>query len=317
MLSITVIKTPTRIFINKVYNYEKMLFDGKEARKTFNSEWLELDEIPTVIEKFVKHPNTNYRYELINSQLKSDIIKESFKRSDVAYYDEDDYCWIWKDEYATLESLYKLVFDEHPETLENVEFEIENIIEIKEEILQNKISYKVKDRIITNNNVNFQTIDTIIFPNVLLETRSCAFTSKQMYQIIREYVKNNINPKYARVSSDYDFCFSVVKKIKLYKPDEYLANVNLFSKKKPKYEKRYNNERDVQIFEMTHTDVNYKGYTPISGIAGDNIDDLKNKVDTYLKNLIDFINEPLIDCPHCQGRGVIVEIKEAPKLDNN
>ena len=44
----------------------------------------------------------------------------------------------------------------------------------------------------------------------------------------------------------------------------------------------------------------------IKGFTGENQDDLKQKIDAYCEDLIKFINEPIVDCPHCKGRGVVL-----------
>lgn len=61
------------------------------------------------------------------------------------------------------------------------------------------------------------------------------------------------------------------------------------------------------VFEMTSHERKYSGYTPIDGFRGKNQADLKNKIDEYLEKLIDRINEPLSDCPRCNGLGVVVK----------
>lgn len=35
-------------------------------------------------------------------------------------------------------------------------------------------------------------------------------------------------------------------------------------------------------------------------------EDLKNNIDNYLKHLISIINEPLKECIHCNGNGVVL-----------
>jgi len=56
---------------------------------------------------------------------------------------------------------------------------------------------------------------------------------------------------------------------------------------------------------MTYSPANYKDYTPIKEFIGDTLVDLRHKIDTYCEELLTFINQPLIDCPSCDGFGVI------------
>jgi DNA-directed RNA polymerase subunit RPC12/RpoP len=51
----------------------------------------------------------------------------------------------------------------------------------------------------------------------------------------------------------------------------------------------------------------YQNYRIIEGFRGKTQEDLKNNIDSYCKKLIEFINEPVVDCPHCKGRGIVDE----------
>jgi len=74
----------------------------------------------------------------------------------------------------------------------------------------------------------------------------------------------------------------------------------------PSLKNRLVSVREAKIFEMTHAESNYKGYTPIQGFEADNEAMLKEQIDNYLADLMDKINEPLVECPYCKGRGVIL-----------
>ena len=57
----------------------------------------------------------------------------------------------------------------------------------------------------------------MLTPEFCIHERPCKLTSKkQMYSIVRNWIKTNINPKCAEITNDYDFCFTV--KRKLYHP---------------------------------------------------------------------------------------------------
>jgi hypothetical protein len=56
-------------------------------------------------------------------------------------------------------------------------------------------------------------LERMLTPEFALHERPCSITSKQTYDIVRYYVKENIDPKQAEVTSDYDFCFTVKKKV--------------------------------------------------------------------------------------------------------
>lgn len=61
---------------------------------------------------------------------------------------------------------------------------------------------------------------------------------------------------------------------------------------------------------MTHTGQNYKGYTPIQPIVANSQQELKDKIDEYLKKLMAYINEPLVECERCGGTGYVNKIEK-------
>ena len=162
---------------------------------------------------------------------------------------------------------------------------------------------------LTQDSISHELVDTLLFPDIVLPARTSKLTSKQTYKVIRKYIQDNINPKYAQISSDYDFCVTVEKKISLFEKVPYQRNISSFNAKRPKYITDYRHNRQIKIFEMTHDgdDGNYKGYTAIKPFEGKNIEDLKNNIDNYLAELMTKINEPLHDCPNCKGLGVILK----------
>jgi hypothetical protein len=54
---------------------------------------------------------------------------------------------------------------------------------------------------------------------------------------------------------------------------------------------------------MTHAQSKYNNYTVIQPIFADNENQLKEKIDSFLDELITIINQPLKLCEHCNGTG--------------
>lgn len=221
-----------------------------------------------------------------------------------------------------IDSFYNYEYHKRDEIQEVDDLEIEVIMELENFNLPtieyraygatNMNAYWDGEYNITGKDVEHQLIDKIMFPNILLPERPCKFTSKQMYDITRAYIKDNINNKYATISSDYDFCFEVKKKIKKYTPEE-ATYYNIFAKTKKQRNtphKKIVKYREETIFKMTNSKSKYDGYPIIEEMTAKNETELKEKIDTWLSNLIEKINEPLVECPHCNGLGVISEIKE-------
>ena len=278
---------------SNIYNY---LFNGEKPKSTYLKNWYLIDSAPEKIERIVNQPNINYRYKLIDKNL-SGTFPEVLTREEFCYKDEDG-SWQNRKEWADKRSLYCSTYDKQDPKPESMKFKFNIILEIDNIKEYAGLSYSVpktrwkKDGKIniTDKNVIHQIIDKIIFPEPVLTSKPSRFSSENSYKIIREYVKQHINFKVASITSDYDFCFTVKKKIKI--------KNNLITKTKDEY-------RVINIFEMTHSPNNYKGYTPIKGFVGKNHEDLKKNIDTYLNNLMEVINEPLIECSYCSGTGVI------------
>jgi len=290
-------------------------FDGKNGKKTHHKLWLKLEKRPTTIQKEQTQLPINFRYELIDEKLFPNLPKVFKKEEVFSHRDEDTYKDVWKEPHKNLSSLYVLKYDDQPNILVNVDFEINVICKLDYIKEYGGFSYPVQKTHweqkdfpnLTEESVQHYAIDEIIFPDIILTARTSFLSSKDTYKIIRKYIQDNINPKYAVITSDYDFCFTVKKKIQLSKPISYQRDVSSSRARKPKYVTNYQTCREVQIFEMTHEEKRYQGYTPIKGFIGKNLEDLKNNIEKYLHDLIEKINEPLIDCPHCNGLGVLVE----------
>jgi hypothetical protein len=292
------------------------LIDGKKLITCWHKEWGVIDSLPIRITKFVRQPSINKRYELIDKSMESDKIPLVIKQEDATYYSDGDR--VWKDEYKIYQSLYTFFEDAIPDKEETVDFTFTLLGEVSVIKEPAHLSYDVRKSSwasdglmkLTDSSIKHQLIDQIIFPSLLLPNQPCSLSSRDTYKIVREYVRTNINPKHAEITSDYDFCFTVVKKIPLSSPETFTVNVNALTKRRPKHEIRYRKDRKVTIFEMTYSPENYSGYTPIQGFAANNQGELKERIDEYCSDLIDYINYPVEDCDFCKGRGVIIKSKK-------
>jgi hypothetical protein len=256
------------------------------------------------------------------------------KKEDVGHEEkncEDSAIFVWNDEWAMYRSLYQEISDPQPDKEVEDEFEF-NVIFIVDEIKPPaEIKYPVNERYleyssdnkkvidyISNGSVEHQILDKIIFPTILIHETPCRLSSEDTYNLVRNYVKLNINPKYAKVTSDYSFCIEVAKIVGITEPFEqtYERRYGQNRRRKPIMETRLVSSREVKVFRMTNEKDKYDGYIPIKGFEANNETELKEQIDAYLKELIDYINEPLIDCPHCQGKGVMLNSKVEPMLRN-
>ena len=301
---------------NSLASYYKI--NGEYAKETNHPNWFLIAKSITEITKPVSGQAINHRYELIDKSFENEKVKAVFTREEIAEYgyceDSDYERWIFKAEFKHLQSLYVAKHDMTEPTLEVVPFEYEVIMSL--DVLPNLKDFTFKglskyvyafDRKVTQHitpkDVIHQELDKIIFPAPVLSERPCKLSSENSYNIIRAFVQDNIDKNWAKITSDYDFCFTVQKLIQLDEPVQYQYDVNKYStrKRKPKYETRYRTHREVVIFEMTHEAKGYQNYTILKGFEGTSHENLKENIEKYLQDLIAKINEPLVDCSCCKS----------------
>lgn len=311
------------------------LINGKNLEPSFNSGWMFLPEETEIktVQKIKPSKSTNFRYELIDKSFeRGNDVPFSIKVEDNKYlfYSDEAYEWVFRDEYKHLSSLYKLKFDKIEESYEDIiDFEIVLIATISSNF--GKTEFKVKYyselyngganiKYLSNSLIKTDYVSSIVFPDVMKDNLPCSIDGNVMYKIVRAYVKQNIDPKYASITSDYDFCFVVEKKLNLFEIEEYTVDVNnsIFNKRKrkPKFEKRYRKDRRVICFEMTPPSKKYEHYTPMGGVCGTDYKDLEKNILEKCEEIITIINEPLCDCPFCKGQGVVTE-SESNKIKNH
>ncbi|EGT3945311.1 TPA: hypothetical protein KOR49_002195 [Clostridioides difficile] len=304
-----------KVFSGSDYEYHRtqltnLYFDGEKPKETYCKNWYVIDKYPEKIEtESIEY--TNERYEINNKNLICEKFPETIKKEDRGKFNFD------------ITEFYTFKRDKLPLRLveaENVNVEI--IIELDSFKMPNKIEYDIvcdKEHYknnsaykITNANVKHQFLDKMIFPEIMLSSRPCKLTSKQMYDITRKYIKDNIDLSKAKITSDYKFCFAVKKIIPLLTPEK-ISYTNIFARTKKERNKIHHEikeYKEVEIFSMTHKQENYGGYTAIDELCANNENELKEKVDTWLKGVVDIINKPLTQCEHCNGTGYIDEIKK-------
>lgn len=286
-------------YISKYNNYKSikhLIVNGKKPNSSFHPDWNIVNKKPMIIQELISQPDINYRYELIDKTLKSKKMPLILLREKVAEYNENDCCYFWKKEYKIYQSLYELKADKVPPILKDIKFIYTTVMEIN-----NIKNYKE----IFNDKVKHKLIDKILYPNIILPMKFSFLTTEQSYDIIRQYIKQNINYEVATITSDYDFCFTVKKKIRLTETEEYTIDINNSLKRKNKHITKYRTYREIECFNMAPK--KYEKYNVISGFQGEDQKELKKNIDTYCKNLIEMINKPLVDCPHCKGMGVILD----------
>lgn len=75
-------------------------------------------------------------------------------------------------------------------------------------------------------------------------------------------------------------------------------------RRKPKLEKRFQTKRGVEIYNVAPKP--YQSYPIVEPFSGKDVEDLKSNIKKFLDDLMAKINEPLVECKCCKGRGVIL-----------
>jgi hypothetical protein len=321
-LSIIGIKTNEGIYITKFNensswgNFNDLSYykiNGEHPKKSFDLSWNIIKEEPVTITREISPIKSNFRYELRDPSLASEKIPASLAR-DLVWQEEEG----WSKEYKHLESLYVPAWDETPQPDMIIDFEYKLILETDElpdsRVLDWDISGRGVTRKVKTSDLDYQVLDKIRFPRIYYETHCpVMLPSPILYNIIRTHIKNNIDPTKAFIKSDYDFCFTVNKRISLEEPKnikEQIMKRNGKSYNPPKFvDKFIKYADDVKVFEMTSEKDKYSKYPVLPSLYAESVSLIEEKVNNILNELMAFINAPLTVCAHCKGSGVIHEIK--------
>lgn len=303
------------------------LINDKKPKPTHLAGWkfIEGESEPVSFKKKRSGNICNIRYELIDQSLASDKIPLVLKDTEVdeyCDYDSDEYEHSWKNPaYNNLRSLYERKYDREPDYFAEVPFEVEYLGEIVSEHVDNVVSAKysialshqwkrdTKTEIDIKDVVSYCELEKMLVSDLLIHNRQCYLDSVTTYKIVRNYIKDNIDPKVVTVTSDYDFCFKVEKRIAI-KPierrEEIKTNRNK-SYRPPRFKTSTTTYKTVPVFEMTNDKDKHNGYSVIEGFKGNNLQELVDNTKHFLDDVIAYINREVKECDHCKGTGHIVD----------
>lgn len=254
-------------------------------------------------------------YSLSVPSVESETIPAFLSLSDVGEHRdsyEDEYVW---DHYGHIKSLYQEVYETLHESWNAEEFKLNMIQELNIDSYNNPVDMQISmcDGPFTpktytydlSSVVQYSDIEQMLTPEFLMHERPCSIHSDQVYKIVREYIRSNIDGQYARITSDYDFCFTVKRRVSI-KPfiNRYeIKKGNGRSYAKPKFKETSVTHKELEIFEMTPASQKYNGYTVIAGWQAKNLQEMADQIKSYLDDLMKVINLPVSECAHCQGTG--------------
>lgn len=306
-ITFEVIKTSDGYFIKDAYGY---VFDGEKPKQSWKRDWFKVKSLSSV-KKIVPEIKLISNYVLSDEYVETESMPKKVTKD---FFGENYY-------EHKLYSLYEPEYNITPETTEDIDFEIDIVAEIEGELVEKTIKFPVygrypnldgKNWAITNEQLKLGLLDEIITPDILQQERPCELSSENSYKIIRTYIKDNINPKVAYITSDYDFCLTVEKRIPLAEKQEYKVdeNFSLFGKRrKPRFITKYRTERNKIIYKIAPRLQGkvYDGYQEAPIFRGENAKNLEENIKDYLEEIIKEINKPIKDCPNCKGEGIIVD----------
>ncbi len=255
----------------------KLKFDSQHLEISKKEGWYKINDIPKTVEEKLQDVYINKRYELKQGYPETTLTPKVILAEN--FDSEDETAGLYSYKYDIVEGQWVLADFEY------------DILEVGK-VFEGKPKYPYSSTILTQ----------LTAHSGLYTESPCYISGSEFYNIIRKYIKANIDGRYAQITSDYDFCLTVQKVLELHVPEKY--TINRGTERRPKYETRYNTTKKVTVFSSAPK--SYNSYPVQQGISAVNYEELEQKIDDYLKELITEINRPLKECPHCKGTGVVL-----------
>ena len=263
------------------------LFDGAAPEVTHHPHWFRIKKEPVKIQRLV--PATR---RVVGYTLREGFTASVRMPANINMIDLGDSEW------EGVAECYEPRFETTPETYADIPFQL----------------YVVAERdnwqpIKTEFPLEYSLLDKILIHPVLLPERPCSLTIDQTYSIIYKHVKENINPKVASIQAYESLKHFNVNKLIETEPVPYTVTEG--TKRRPRKVTYYRKSRSVEVYrcagEYRGHGQAYDGYTCVTPFRGKDYEDLQANIKTFLEELMAMINEPIKDCPHCKGRGVVVQ----------
>lgn len=291
------------------------------------NEWYQLDTELKDFKQSKRATSEQIGWKLKNPELASEKIPATLSMQELErHWDSDNNEYEFTGEYSSIASLY--VEDQMilPEEIVPVSVEVTKLRDLQIDSFDfpsamqvtyldagNYGSNKVRTEDLSSIAV-FSDIERMLTPEFLIHTRPCSLTSQQVYKIVRVHILSNIDSKVARVTSNYDFCFTVERVVDI-NPVE-VINEKLTSSgrsyRPPRFTTSMSNSKMVKLFEMTWQGADkgkgYGSYPIIGGWDASNLQELYDNMQKYLSELMLEINKPVVECTACGGSGCIQRI---------
>ena len=335
MITLEAYKTNLGLFVKDVSSGKRRINDiGTEqfqviktpANSWSSTAWMFLEGIQQIesYEVLKLGANIHTGYILKISSIANEEIPLELSLVDAnSVYDDDAEEFKWCGPYSELQALYKPVHVKSEDAWVAEEFEVKILRSLQIDSFESPIKMEVKQLVEGSwgkadprtvdlaSIVTYEDIERLLTPEFLLHERPCTLSSSQMYSIVRRHIKDHIDSKYATITSDYDFCFTVKRKVSI-KPFVNKTEIKTQrwrSYSQPKFKTQSVQHKEVEIFEMTHGDKPYNSYTPINSYSANSLKEMQEFILSYLESLMEEINRPVQECSYCGGTGHLLEGK--------
>ena len=339
MLEIQYFKTDKGLLLSSRGGYSYKYFNDEKIQvtSTWSSKFymLDADEITSIWDiKRGKEINPKW---FLKSNFKNNpqvsalnLPLEFIEKSDNEYFDSDDDVYEWclnqNSKYYDFSNMYERRYtDRTPDTYKPVEFTLKLLKEVQITMPDEPVDFsytirtprykgdgyeqKLKGSELYSeygSQLNPDHIFAAFNPEIFWHTQPCWIDQVTTYKIIREHIKQSIDGKEARITSDYDFCLTVSKiiHIKPWIQKTEIKKRNNRSYAQPKFNEKKISQELVTIFECAPKA--YQSYAVVKGFQGKSLEDLKYNIDSYLEDLMRVINSPVERCECCSGYGHVV-----------
>lgn len=266
---------------------DRLRFDIAKL-ESFNPKWIVFGALPTTAE--ICKPSKSYvvEYRLkegyeVTDKIPAILPPESF---DCIEYDNECECRTYDNE--DIKGLYEQIRKDQPNIWEPTELEIDLIDEDCEPLINPKYNFKTEFPYYIENHV------------VVRHKYPCYIKGTSVFQLIRDACKKS-TPDHCRITSDYNFHFSVEVKVVVLHDEIHKVDVSSFNSRKPKWVNQPLRHIEMKVIDI-QTERKYSGKV-IQDVKADNYEELEKKMDALILEYINMMDWKPTVCPNCKGHG--------------
>jgi hypothetical protein len=290
-LDLVAIKKNNMFYVRDKDKYPKTFPDARDLifdvdrLTSYNSLWVVFDTLPSSAERRVSGGRTLTAFRLRDGFAPSDRTPAILPPTVFAC--DDDGC-----ENTDIRGLYDGECDEHPDTWESVDLNIELIDEDCEPLFSPKYGEFKTD---FPHYVDKHTVVRHKYP--------CHIDGDRAFKYIVDAVKASL-PDHCFVSSDYKFSFAVKLRAPVLHEETIRVDNRRFNARKAKWVDVPLREITVDVINICTAGHDYGEV--IRAVSADNYYELEAKMDMIIQGYLDLLKPKPVVCQHCKGHGWMV-----------